>query len=123
MKALFKNEEGFTLVELIAVMALIAVLAVIGITRFAGITDKTRLEADYYLASAIASSAQAWIAEGDHSYNKNTIDIETLKKDSYLLKDVDYKTQTTSEFFKIDYEPSDNKIIVKAGNEQFYPIP
>lgn len=86
MKRLTQNQNGFTLVELIVVIALLSILAIIAITTFAGITDSTRLQADYYLASAITSSAQAWIAESDHSYNKDSIDIEKLKKDNYLLK-------------------------------------
>ena len=46
-----------------------------------------------------------------------------LKKDSYLIENIDYKTQITDKGFKIDYKKSENKIIVKAGDEQFYPVP
>lgn len=123
MNKLSKNQRGFTLVELIVVMALLAILAVIGITRFAGLTDEARLEADYYLASAIAGSAQAWIAEGDHSFKNKTISIQQLKDDHYLIEDIDYKTQTTNTDFTINYNKLDNKITVNAGSVQFYPIP
>ena len=118
-----KNESGFTLVELIVVMAILLVLAVIGITRYAGLTDQARLQADQSLASSMATAAQAWIAEGDHSYSKDTISIKQLKDDRYLIEDMDYITQTTGIDFSIDYEPTSNKITVKAGDEQFYPVP
>lgn len=77
MKKTVKDENGFTLVELIVVMSTLLVLAVIGITRFAGLTDDAKLQADQSLASSIAVAAQAWIAEGDHTYSKNTISIQS----------------------------------------------
>lgn len=118
-----KNESGFTLVELVVVIAILGIVVVIGIARFSKLTDEARLQSDQSIAAAIATTAQAWIAEGDNLYTGNTIDIEELKKSKYLIEGIDYKSQTTKEDFKIDYDPDTNSITVKAGTEQFYPIP
>lgn len=60
---LVKDEKGFTLIELTVTMTLLLIISVIAITRYAGMIEKSKIQFDYYLASAIASSSKAWISE------------------------------------------------------------
>ena len=66
MKVLKKKRKGgFTLIELIVVIAILGILAAIAIPRFAGFTGRANLANDDALAQTVANSAQILIASGD----------------------------------------------------------
>jgi len=60
MKKRFKNKKGFTLVELIIVIAILAILAAIAIPNFVGLTDEAKKAKEVGNASAIAASINTW---------------------------------------------------------------
>lgn len=53
-----KNKKGFTLIELIVVIAILGILALIAIPRFMAIQDQSRLRSDAATAQAIINSAR-----------------------------------------------------------------
>jgi len=59
------KKKGFTLIELIVVIAILGILALIAIPRLAGFSDKARQANDRELASIIAHSAATLVASGD----------------------------------------------------------
>lgn len=67
-----KKKKGFTLIELIIVIAIIAILAAIAIPNFLGIQRKSKIKADIASAKTIYDATSAAIAEG-------TINPEELK--------------------------------------------
>lgn len=77
---------GFTLVEVLVVMAIVAILAAITVPSFAGYIDRAKEET--YLAEArnVATGVQIYISE---QYAAGTLDRNTLKKDlmEYTLGD------------------------------------
>ena len=56
-----KNEKGFTLIELIVVIAIIAILAAVVVPNIFSLTDKAKESSAKALASAVVASSQvAW---------------------------------------------------------------
>lgn len=64
-KKMNKNEKGFTLIELIIVIAIIGILAAVLIPKFTGFTDKAKARGVELEARNIAIVLDSLIAEGD----------------------------------------------------------
>ena len=62
---LMKKKKGFTLVELIIVIAVIAVLAAIAIPKFGAVKKDANLRADQANAKIIATAVATAVANGD----------------------------------------------------------
>lgn len=122
LNKLFKSNGGFTLLELVIVIAIIAILSVIGITQFGGMTESARESADLALASEIGSAAKVYMA------TNNSTDAPTLQDltdSKYLNKETNTKRQSKK------YSPGnieisldvDSEIVVTFNGEQVYPRP
>ena len=66
-----KKKKGFTLIELIIVIAIIAILAAIAIPNFLSIQRKSRVKADIATAKTIYDATSALIAEGRNNCRSN----------------------------------------------------
>lgn len=62
-----KNEKGFTLVELIVVMAVLAVISAIAVPRFLGVQEDAKLEADYATAAMLGKAAELYLVNDDNT--------------------------------------------------------
>jgi type IV pilus assembly protein PilA len=58
------KKKGFTLIELIVVIAILGVLAAIAIPRFSGFTDKAKKQADDQYINIIKNNVTVLLAEG-----------------------------------------------------------
>lgn len=59
-----RNKKGFTLIELIVVIAILGILAMIAIPRFAGMSDRAQLQANISTATTILNAAEVAYVEG-----------------------------------------------------------
>lgn len=125
MKNLIKNKKGFTIVELVIVIAVIGILAGVLIPTFAGIVDKANGSAAQQEAKSALSSVLAMSSNGTlNAGTKFVIDSNGKNGDQKILPDYafEYKEQKlqSDASFKIkDNEVTEGKITLvdaKAGS-------
>ena len=66
-----KSNKGFTLVELIVVIAILGILGAIAVPRISGITEIAQKQADISNAKLIANMIYAALAEGRINFSAN----------------------------------------------------
>jgi prepilin-type N-terminal cleavage/methylation domain-containing protein len=89
------NEKGFTLVELIVVMAILAVISAIAVPRFLGVQEDAKVEADYATAAMLGKAAELYLVKDGNT----TADLDAAAIDGSL--------QTTLKTTKIDFVSKD----------------
>jgi type IV pilus assembly protein PilA len=62
------NKKGFTLIELIVVIAILGILAGIAVPKFGGFTDKAKAQADATACKTIQTAVLAGLASGNSFY-------------------------------------------------------
>ncbi len=65
MKKMLKSKKGFSLIELLIVVAILAILAAISINLFGGVLNRQKDKADLAAASYLQKALQTYIAETD----------------------------------------------------------
>ena len=103
-----RNEKGFTLVELIVVMAVLAVISAIAVPRFLGVQESAKIEADYATAAMLGKAAELYLVDDDNS-------VDTLNG-AATVADLQGELKTTTiEFVSKDFKGHENTLDFTEG--------
>lgn len=86
-----KNRKGFTLIELIVVLAVLAVIMAIAIPRFMGVQETAKKNADKSSLEMIAKSGELWYIQTESTASSTAI--SSLIPD-YLDTDIKFESDT-----------------------------
>ena len=122
-----RNKNGFTLVELIVVMAVLAIISAIAVPRFLGVQEKAKEDADYSTGAMIAKAAELYEAKTDNVENSITADV--LVTAGYI-NGIEFKSDTfldcEANELTINYGAGSLTIMAATGETtslQLYPRP
>lgn len=114
-KIIMKKRRGFTLIELVIVVAILGVLSSIALVKFGDVEKNSKINADYVTANNIATAANIAI---NSDVSEDEISIDYLVKNNYLEGKPKVQSQKDKNF-EVYKENGDIK--VKVDGQTFYP--
>ncbi|KGJ49117.1 hypothetical protein KD33_10800 [Clostridium sp. NCR] len=112
---IMKKRRGFTLIELVIVVAILGVLSSIALVKFGDVEKNSKINADYVTANNIATAAKLAI---NSDVSEDEISIDYLVKNNYLEGKPKVQSQKDKNF-EVCKENGDIK--VKVDGQTFYP--
>lgn len=115
-----KNKKGFTLIELIVVLAVLGIIMAIAVPRFIGVQADAEEKADETTLEMIAKAAELYFVQNSNGTAIDTAD--DLVTQNYLDK-IEFKTNKygNSSGSDLDITYSNGVITIKKGTVIVYP--
>lgn len=107
MKFVFKrmNKKGFSLIELIVVIAILAIIAAVAIPRFAGIQERSAIKADAATAAEIINAARIELSDtGTTTANGTAADASGIIDSEYMTVPDNSQSGDSSDPFMLSYD-------------------
>lgn len=115
-------QKGFTLIEMVIVVALLGILSSIAIVQYGEVQKKARENADYTNASNIAIATYMAINDGNlKSENINSADVLKNLKDGGYLASIPSPQSEEGNFSVSVSGPESKDVKVLVGEKVFYP--
>ncbi|CEN76916.1 type IV pilin PilA [[Clostridium] sordellii] len=111
-KRINKKRRGFTLIELVMVVAILGTLSSIALVKFTDVGKESKINSDYITASNIATATKLAINDG-----VSDITLDKLSKEGYI--EGTPKPQSEEGGFVVSID--NGNINVKVGEKIFYP--
>ncbi len=101
-----KNRKGFTLIELIVVLAVLAIIMAIAVPRFMGVRETAAEDSDEATLASIAKLAELEYVRENESGAKTDVNIRDLVDENYPELDDGnlFQTITTTSTITVDYD-------------------
>ncbi len=125
------GEQGFTLVELIVVMAILAILAGLAVPRFADILDKSRVKADVANRDLVQNAVEMYFTEkgaypADANFaalmgNADFVGADGFLKSAVSVRHTDGTLIYTAATGKVGYTNTNAKYDTEAEIEAIVP--
>jgi len=112
-KNMLKNEKGFTLIEIIAVLVIMGILAAVAIPKFFDLQTKAREKAVYTAMSELKVRVNQYFAQ-------ELLNGKTFSQISYAVGDVGTNVGTD---FSVDTWTEDNPAGYIDVTITYYPVP
>lgn len=117
---LTRKKKGFTLIELIIVIAIIAILAAIAIPKFGAAKHNADVATDQANAKIIATAVSQAVAEDISDVYNSSGTVDTSKITNYIDGGV-IPVPRAGGSFTVSYSDASG-VTVSAGGAQVYPI-
>lgn len=106
-----KNENGFTLIELIIVVTILGIISAIFLPNFFDTSDKVRLKSDIVSAHSVQSALDLYTIENsENSFSEGIETVITTLVDERYLNDTELQTS------KAKFAFSNDKIVIDVSD-------
>jgi type IV pilus assembly protein PilA len=120
-----KSKKGFTLIELIVVLAVLAIIMAIAIPRFTGVQDSAKKKTDASTILTIARAAELYYASEDTTADITADDLVPKYIDAIDFQTSAYGADNGGDLnITFDANSGDVKIVKGTGTsaEEAYPV-
>ncbi|MCH4888551.1 prepilin-type N-terminal cleavage/methylation domain-containing protein [Acidaminobacter sp. JC074] len=112
------NKKGFSLIELIVVIAILAIIAAVAIPRFAGIQDRSTIKADATTAAEIINAARVQHADTGTAVTDGTgVDLPNNALDGDYMVVPDHPQSADDDAYNLTYDGTNYQVtwVVNGG--------
>lgn len=113
-----KKRRGFTLIELVMVVAILGALSSIALVKYVDVGKSSKEKSDYITASNIATAIKLALNDGKSADEAEQI--SKLVEWGYLEGKPIVQSVTSTDNFEIDID-GNNVVNIKVGDKYFYP--